>query len=144
MLLLNFVVKKLVSASLLDYAYIGSRVAQRSYGVPNTHFEPTYDNLGRVDIHRTYHPTNGDIVNFDYDYAANENNIYRKAFDHRPDDEYNEYTYDDLDRLIDLTYHDSQTEEFCMDNVGAKKVPAGLLKNPVFHSGLHAQTCLSV
>ncbi len=48
MLLLNFMVIKSVSASLPDHAYIGPRVAQRSYGVPSVDYEPTYDNLGRI------------------------------------------------------------------------------------------------
>ncbi|MBE0535692.1 MAG: hypothetical protein IH624_08475 [Phycisphaerae bacterium] len=31
---------------------------------------------------------------------------------------YNEYTYDDLDRLTDVTYHSAETEMFNMDNLG--------------------------
>ena len=33
-------------------------------------------------------------------------------------DPYNEYSYDDLDRLTDVTYHDSETEAFVMDALG--------------------------
>jgi RHS repeat-associated protein len=58
------------------------------------------------------------VVKFGYTYVADENNIYRKTFDHRSGDPYNEYTYDDLDRLTDVTYHDSDTEAFVMDALG--------------------------
>jgi YD repeat-containing protein len=51
-------------------------------------------------------------------YVSNENNIYRKTFDHRTSDPYNEYTYDDLDRPTSVTYHDSDTEAFNMDDLG--------------------------
>ena len=58
------------------------------------------------------------IAKFDYTYVANENNIYRKTFDHRTNDEYNQYAYDDLDRLTAVTYHDSDAEAFNMDVLG--------------------------
>jgi len=44
------------------------------------------------------------VVQFGYSYVDDENNIYRKTFDHRSGDPYNEYSYDDLDRLIGVTY----------------------------------------
>ncbi len=82
--------------------------------MPSIDYEPTYDNLGRV----TEMDYGASIVNFDYTYAADENNIYRKTFDHRTNDPYNQYTYDDLDRLTAVTYHDSDTEAFNMDDLG--------------------------
>ncbi len=102
------------ATTLADYAYIGPRVAQRSYGVPNVDYEPTYDNLGRI----TSADYDASIVKFDYTYVADENNIYRKVFDHRTGDPYNQYAYDDLDRLTAVTYHDSDTEAFNMDDLG--------------------------
>ena len=45
------------------------------------------------------------VVKFDYTYVTNENNIYRKTFDHRTSDPYNEFAYDDIDRLTGVTYH---------------------------------------
>ncbi len=100
-------------------AYVGSRVAQRSYGVPSVDYEPTYDNLGRI-TEMDYGAT---LVNLDYTYVANENNIDRKTFDHRPEAEHNEYTYDDLDRVYDVDYLvDGSTpdheETFDMDTLG--------------------------
>ena len=56
------------------------------------------------------------VASFDCSYVANENNIYRKTFDHRSSDPYNEYSYDDLDRLVGVTYHDTDTEAFNMDD----------------------------
>ncbi len=106
------------STTLVDYDYIGPRVAERSYGVPNIDYQPTYDNLGRL----TEMDYGASIVNFDYEYVANENNIYRKTFDHRTNDPYNQYTYDDLDRLIDVDYLVNVTpdheETFVMDTLG--------------------------
>ena len=63
------------------------------------------------------------MVKFGYSYVADENNIYRKTFDHRSGDPYNEYTYDDLDRLTDADYLvDSGTpdreDSFVMDGLG--------------------------
>ena len=102
------------STELVDYAYIGARVAQRSYDVPSIDYEPSYDNLGRI----TEIDYGASVVNFDYSYVSNESNIYRKTFDHRISDPYNEYSYDDLDRLTGVTYHDSDTEAFNMDDLG--------------------------
>jgi len=58
------------------------------------------------------------VVQFGYSYVDDENNIYRKTFDHRSGDPYNEYSYDDLDRLADVTYHDTDAEAFVMDDLG--------------------------
>jgi len=60
----------------------------------------------------------GLVAGFGYSYVADGNNIYRKTFDHRARDPYNAYTYDDLDHLTDVTYHDSDTEAFVMDALG--------------------------
>ncbi len=107
------------STTLVDYAYVGSRVAQRSYGVPSVDYEPTYDNLGRI----TEMDYGASIVNFDYTYVADENNIERKTFDHRTNDEYNQYAYDDLDRVSDVDYlvynsTPDHEETFNMDTLG--------------------------
>jgi len=58
------------------------------------------------------------VVQFGYSYVEDENNIYRKTFDHRSGDPYNEYSYDDLDRLTGVTYHDTDAEAFVMDDLG--------------------------
>ena len=73
-----------------------------------------YDYPGRV----TDIVYGASVVSFDYSYVSNENNIYRKTFDHRSGDPYNEYSYDDLDRLTGVTYHDTDTEAFNMDDPG--------------------------
>jgi len=83
-------------------------------GVPGVAVDFDYDSLGRV----TTIDYTESIVKFDYTYVDNENNLYRKVFDHRTGDPYNEYTYDDLDRVTAVTYHDSDTEAFTMDNLG--------------------------
>ena len=72
------------------------------------------DGLGRV----TDIDYGAEVASFDYSYVSNENNIYRKTFDHRSGDPYNEYSYDDLDRLTGVTYHDTDTEAFNMDDLG--------------------------
>jgi len=74
----------------------------------------SYDNLGRV----TGIDAGTGVVQFGYSYVDDENNIYRKTFDHRSGDPYNEYSYDDLDRLIGVTYHDTDAEAFVMDDLG--------------------------
>ncbi len=57
-------------------------------------------------------------VTFAYIYVEDKNNIYRKACGHRSGDPYNEYSYDDLDRLTGVTYHDTDTEASVMDDLG--------------------------
>jgi len=102
------------STTLVDYDYVGSRVAKRDYGVPDIDYQPTYDNLGRL----TEMDYGASIVNFDYTYVDDENNIYRKTFDHRTGDPYNQYSYDALDRLESIYYHDYDYEYFNMDALG--------------------------
>ncbi|HEV56267.1 MAG TPA: hypothetical protein ENN87_02065, partial [Phycisphaerales bacterium] len=82
------------AATLVDYAYVGSRAARREYPVPAMATVYSYDNLGRV----TGIDAGAGVVQFGYSYVEDENNIYRKTFDHRSGDPYNEYSYDDLDR----------------------------------------------
>jgi RHS repeat-associated protein len=53
--------------------------------------------------------------------GANENNIYKKTFDHRGGTPYNEYEYDDLDRLAVATYIDDANEVFTMDDLGNRQ-----------------------
>ncbi len=99
---------------LVDYAYQGQWTAVRGYHttVPVT-AEYAYDHLGRVtDI------AAGTGVDFHYDYVANENNIWKKRFDHRNGSPYNAYSYDDIDRLAGVTYLNSETEGFVMDDLG--------------------------
>ena len=50
--------------------------------------------------------------------GGNGGDMCRKTFDHRAGDPYNEYTYDDLDRLTAVGYHDLDTEAFNMDDLG--------------------------
>ena len=57
-------------------------------------------------------------VKFAYSYVADENNIHRIAFDHRSGSPYNEYSYDNLDRLTGVTYHNSDSEAFVRDDLG--------------------------
>ena len=99
---------------MVDYSYIGQRVARRAYNTTTTvNTDYSYDNLGRItDI------TAGSLVDFHYDYVADENNIWKKRFDHRTNTPYNQYSYDDIDRVTGITYHDSDTEAFYMDDLG--------------------------
>ncbi len=104
---------------LVAYDYIGARVAKRSYAVPSVAGEFEYDNLGRV----TGIDYGESVVKFGYTYVDYENNIYRKTFDHRSGDPYNEYTYDDLDRLTDAEYlvdggTPDREDSFVMDGLG--------------------------
>ena len=101
-------------SKLVDYVYIGQRVARRAYNTTTTvDTDYSYDNLGRItDI------TAGSLVDFHYDYVADENNIDKKRFDHRTETPYNQYSYDDIDRVTGITYHDSDTEAFYMDDLG--------------------------
>ncbi|MBN1816648.1 MAG: hypothetical protein JW828_04765, partial [Sedimentisphaerales bacterium] len=89
-------------------------MARRAYGVPSVNTDYTYDNLGRV----TDIDAGSGVVKFAYSYVDDENNLYRKTFDHRSGSPYNQYSYDDLDRLTGVTYHDSDTEAFAMDDLG--------------------------
>ncbi len=57
-------------------------------------------------------------VTFGYTYWDNENTIRKKTFDHRDGSPYNEYTYDTIDRLTAVAYHNSDTEGFVMDDLG--------------------------
>jgi len=108
------------AAALVDYAYQGQRTALRGYHTtaPVT-AEYAYDHLGRVtDI------AAGTGVDFHYDYVANENNIWKKRFDHRNGSPYNEYSYDDIDRLARADYLKGLTTEyeaFNMDDLGNRQ-----------------------
>ena len=55
-------------------------------------------------------------------YVDDENHIYRQTFDHRTNDPYNEYGYDDLDRLTGVTYLSTpgDDEAFVMDEPGIR------------------------
>jgi len=103
---------------LVDYDYVGARVAKRSYGVPSVAGEFEYDNLGRV----TDIDYGAGVVHFGYAYEANEYNIDTKTFHHRTGtpSPANDYDYDDLDRLTDVECLSNQldVEGFVMDNLG--------------------------
>ena len=60
-----------------------------------------------------------------------QDNIYRKTFDHRTSGPYNEYTYDDLDRLTAVTYHDSDTEAFDIDDLGNRDGNQSMCKSVI-------------
>ena len=102
-------------AELAAYAYQGGRMAERTYPTtaPVT-AEYHYDNLGRL----TGIDAGAGRVKFGYTYWDNENNIWQKTFDHRDGSPYNDYTYDDIDRLTAAAYHNSDTEGFVMDDLG--------------------------
>lgn len=76
----------------------------------------TYDNMGRI----LSIDAGTSRAKFEYSYVANEDNIYRMQFDHRSGSPYNEFTYDNLDRVTDVTYlsNSQDTEEFPMDDLG--------------------------
>ncbi|MBE0535689.1 MAG: hypothetical protein IH624_08460 [Phycisphaerae bacterium] len=75
-------------------------MARRSFSVPGVAAGFEYDNLGRVE-EIDYGVS---VAKFGYGYWLNKNNIHRKTFAHRAGSPYNEYTYDDPDRLTDADY----------------------------------------
>jgi RHS repeat-associated protein len=99
---------------LAAFQYLGSRTARRAYNTsPAVNTDYGYDKLGRVtDI------TAGSLADFHYDYVADQSNIWKIRFDHRSGTPYNEYGYDDIDRVTQVTYLDSDTENFVMDDLG--------------------------
>ena len=110
-----------INSTLFTYDYIGSRVLQRSHYVSggNINVNYAYDNLGRV-TNITANDGSTDIIDFDYTYAAGENNIADIAFNHRTSTPSNDFVYDGLDRLSSVEYLDvtTDTEEFDMDLLG--------------------------
>ena len=103
------------TTNLVDYDYLGSRVAERTYPDISVSVVYGYDQYGRItDI------TAGSLVDFHYEYVPKENNIWKMRFDHRSGSPYNEYAYDDIDRLTGVTYlsNGSDTEAFVMDDLG--------------------------
>jgi RHS repeat-associated protein len=111
---------------LVDYAYLGSRVASRTY---NTTTPVTanyrYDQYGRIsDI-----DAGSGYIRFTYEYVDKENNIEKMYFHHRGSGVYNAYTYDDIDRLTKATYLDDGDlnldeawERFIMDDLGNREI----------------------
>lgn len=105
------------ATTLVDYQYVGPRVARWTYPVPNIATDMTYDNRRRV---RTI-DAGTNLIKFTYDYAANSNNIDRIIFEYRPGSPYNQYTYDNLDRLTEADYLVgllTEDETFGMDDLG--------------------------
>ncbi len=117
---------------IVSYDYIGSRVGRRVYDDTDATYPVTYaisyDYYGRASQHDTYQNTT-DIVDFGYSYDNN-SNITDISFDHRPldgnnDPVYNDYAYDDLNRLTGADYlvndyssTNDGTESFTMDDLG--------------------------
>lgn len=64
--------------------------------------------------------TNVTLADFSYTFAANENNIETMSIDHRPNQPYNAFSYDSLDRITDVVYLSNQNdvESFPMDDLG--------------------------
>jgi RHS repeat-associated protein len=103
--------------SLVEYDYAGSRSVRRYYPAPNVATDTLYDNIGRI---QSIDAGSG-YISFDFGYAANSNNIERITFDHRAGDPYNQYGYDNLDRLTQADYlvgFLSENEVFGMDDLG--------------------------
>lgn len=53
---------------------------------------------------------------------SNEHNIDRQVLDHRTGSPYNQFGYDNLNRLTGVTYHDSDSEAFGMDDLGNREI----------------------
>ncbi len=110
------------STTFAEYDYMGPRTARKRLG-SCVYYAPEYDNMSRMVRSYTYE-TNGTtspITDFDFDYVADENNIGKTTFDHRASSPYNEYAYDNLDRLTEAVYLvDTLTEDevFTMDDLG--------------------------
>jgi hypothetical protein len=68
----------------IEYQFIGSRVARRTYSTsPNTtYYDITYNNLGQATERHTY-KTGLNVADFTYTYDAN-GNITQEDFRHRP------------------------------------------------------------
>ena len=104
-------------SELVDYSYIGNRVACRAYNTATAvNADYSYDNLGRV----TEINAGSSVVKLGYTYVANTNNIDQITFDHRTSDPVNNYDYDDIDRVTDIEYmsNTSDTESFVIDDLG--------------------------
>jgi len=70
---------------------------------------------------RTYVEATPDvnIVDFDYEYASNTNNIAKMTYGHRPGYPCTDFTYDNIDRLKFADYGiDDSNEIFTIDDVG--------------------------
>ncbi|MBI9019352.1 MAG: hypothetical protein JEZ07_19035 [Phycisphaerae bacterium] len=121
------------STDFVDYSYVGSNVATRTYPedsmsanmVPVVQ-QYTYNNFGQIAGITGFIDTDSDGVfdtgetaktEFTYLYDKN-SNITDKEFGHRSSDPDNIYIYDDLNRLTGTTYHDSTSDSFTMDDLG--------------------------
>ncbi len=58
------------------------------------------------------------LAKFRTTYVANEHNIDRQYLDHRSVSTYNQFGYDNLDRLTGVTYFDDPVDAFTMDDLG--------------------------
>ena len=79
---------------MVDYAYVGGRVKQRSY--PNVgdgiDYDISYNDLGWA-VRRYTHETAAAIADFNYSFDNN-GNIISQEFAHRASSPDNIYTYD--------------------------------------------------
>ena len=75
---------KIDSTTEATYKYIGQKVIQRNYSVPNVTYDIEYNNLGRATRHYTYKNGTPDTTIVDFNYTFDDNgNITEKSFDHR-------------------------------------------------------------
>ncbi|MFC1783126.1 hypothetical protein ACFL02_06030 [Planctomycetota bacterium] len=105
-----------------EYTYIGSRVAKRTYPLganDDVDYVISYNDLGQAEILDTYQDTTT-IAKFEYSFDDN-GNITAQEFAHRIASPDNDYTYDDLDRLTQVDYHDSEDEQFTYDKLGNRE-----------------------
>ena len=104
---------------LVAYDYLGSRTVRRSYNTTTPiDADYAYDNLGRL----TGIDAGASLVKFTYTYETDENNIDKKYFHHRGPTVYNNYDYDDIDRVTRADYLVNELtnvyEAFNMDDLG--------------------------
>ena len=111
---------------LVSYSYKMSLVTSRGYNLPGVEnksvsYQITYDDLGRAGRHYTYLyndiGADTDIVDFNYTFDDN-GNITAIEFAHLGASPDNDYTYDTLDRVVDVDYHDDSAESFTYDKLG--------------------------
>ena len=107
---------------LVDYAYVGSRTARRSYNTAaRVDADYGYDDLGRL----TGIDAGTGLARFTYMYEPDENNIDKMYFHHHGSTVYNNYDYDDLDRLTRADYLVNELtnvyEAFVMDALGNRE-----------------------
>ncbi|MBI9019516.1 MAG: hypothetical protein JEZ07_19880, partial [Phycisphaerae bacterium] len=114
----------LASSSIASYAYIGSKVAERTYIASGNNLVNdidqnwSYDKYGRLAGLGSEH-NSVEITDFTYAYDEN-SNITGKTFGHRNTDPANTYSYDDMNRLVETEYlgNSSDKDIFAYDDLG--------------------------